>query len=569
MRNSGLTHTLPRQLLVCGIAVAAAFCSVSKGETLRGLVREAGTNKPIRRVIVRAYEHGRSVAISVMTENDGSFVFSDVPPGRYAVCVAAEASYRAICAADVEVGQDEDAELNLRARRSIAIAGDSWLQAHRSFSQSYLAEGLGLTALQIKAFGPARQVRVEVLRGDDPEGQAIGPERITEPLGGERSTVLAWAGNEIPTIPGRIYTIRMSAVDTDGWIPGVAGRGDVYGHGAACFDNSPRPHTDMGIVVCEDADGYRTNYGLMTPMRMYRAVSAGQTFIATGKDICYARARLKGVDAVPNYVRFSIHKDKPGGRQIGPSKAVEAGENAMVAWGPQEVPVKPGEPYYLHIESLTGREFLAAYQDDSYTAGTACFNGRADGNKDLVAIVIGMTTEADFERLMAHRRQLGVVKLSSPSFEDGVGRWQWDKQHGSVTGCDGGVVPYWGTRMFGWTNRKQGQDARTVIHQTVKVVKGRRYSFSGWAYTHQKGGRSSDVKIRLIVLPAGGSDLRNNGLTDSSQWYATAGSWRRGSVEFVAEADTVTIGFCLEQRFSLESNSLYVDGASLQWIEDK
>jgi hypothetical protein len=569
MRNSGPIEAAQRRLLVGGLVVMAAVCSGSRGGTLRGIVREAGTQKPIRRVVVRAYEHGRSVAISTMTENDGSYIFSDVPPGSYAVCVAAEASFRAICAADIEVNENGATELNLQARRSVAVVGDSWLQAHQSFAQSYRAGGLALTALQIKAYGPARRVRVEVVEGDDAGGPAIGPARITEPVGGEGTTGVAWGGDEIPTTPGRVYTIRMSAVEADGWIPGVAGRGDVYGQGMAYFDGSPRPHTDLGIVVCEDDDGCRTSYGLLTAKRMYRAVSVGQVFEATSRNICYARARLKGIDAVPNYVRFSIHEDKPGGRQIGPSKAVAAEGNAVVAWGSKEVPVKPGREYYLHVESLTGREFLAAYQDDSYSGGAACFNGQIDGDKDLTAIVTGMTTEADSERLMAHPCQRGIVELSSPSFEDGVGKWRCDDQHGSVVGCDGGVVPYWVTRMFGWTNRKQGQDTRTVVYQKVNVAKGRRYSFSGWVYTDQRGGRSSDVKARLIALPAGGGDVRKSEMIESSQWYATAGCWRRGSVEFVAEANTVTVGFDLEQRFSLESNSLYVDGASLQWIEDQ
>ena len=60
--------------------------------------------------------------------------------------------------------------------------------------------------------------------------------------------------------------------------------------------------------------------------------------------------------------------------------------------------------------------------------------------------------------------------------------------------------------------------------------------------------------------------MSENEQIDTSQWYATEGQWRRGSVEFKAAVDTITVGFDLEQRWSLNSSSLYVDGAHLERI---
>ena len=535
---------------------------------LRGTVHVEATGQPLGRATVRAYPHRRSVALQTMTENDGAFVLSEVPAGLAAVCVAAEECYRPIYCAAVAIPPKGSAELHLHARRTIAVEGDSWLRAQQSFSQSYRATGLALTALQIKAFGPARRVCVQILNGSGPDAEPIGPARRSEPVGGEGSTAIAFSGAEVSTIPGHTYTIRMTAVDTAGWIPGVAGRGNVYPLGKAWFDDSPRDHTDLGIAICEDNDGSRTDYALLTPKRMYRAISCGQTFVALSDSICYARARLAGVDDVDNYVRFSIHRNGPGGPQIGPSKAVAACRNAMVAWGPQEIPVEPGDKYYLHVESLSARPFLAAYHDDSYSAGCAVFGGEFRAEKDLVAVIAGRTSRADFARLMTEGAESDSVELSSPSFEDGLGVWRQDASHGSVVGCDAGFIPCWGSKMFGWTNRTKGQDSRTVVYQQVKVESGKQYRFSGWIFTHQKGGRSSDVKVRLLALPAGGTDVRNDKRFESSQWYATDGRWCRGSVTFVARADRITVGFDIEQRFSLASNSLYVDAAHLMAIEE-
>ena len=534
--------------------------------TLIGKVTDPSSGKAIRRITVRAFAHGRSVAVETMTENDGSFVFGDIPVGSYAVCIAAGRMYRPVCVPHVELKENEDAELNIHARNTIAIEGDSWTKGYASFAQSFQATGLGVTAACVKAFGPKRKVLTQILEGEGPDGGAIGSSRITDAVGGEAATSIAWSGAETPTIPGKTYTIKLSAMPGQEWIPGLAGRGDVYAGGSAWFGGERRPFSDLGITVCEDNDGLRTSYALKGAWRMHRARSAGQTFVALGRNITFASAQLQAVSASPTYVRFSIHEDAPGGKQIGPSKAVAPSPGAAVAWGPDEVPVAPGKTYYLHIESFTGANFLTACQLDSYAGGSAFFDGSPTPDKDIAAVVTGQITESDFARLVAHRQSKETLALVNPSFENGMKGWKRDGTVGSVVGCEGGVVPMWQDKMFGWTNRRTGEGSRTVIYQTVKVAKGACYSFSGSVLTDHKGGRSSDVKIRLIALRQGGEDIRNNTAITTSQWYATEGQWRRGSVEFKAQADTVTVGFDLEQRFSLESSSLHIDGAHLERI---
>ncbi|MHC4742798.1 MAG: hypothetical protein ACYS8Z_12850 [Planctomycetota bacterium] len=517
-------------------------------------------------MMVRAYAHGRSIAVEAMTENDGSFLLEGLPRGKYAVCVASHEGRRPVCAAEIEVEDDEVKRVDLKAGRSFAVIGDSWLQGRPCFSQSYRATGLGLTMAQIKGFGPARRVDVQLLRGDGTNGRPVGPSRLSDSFGGEGSTVVAWGGGEAATVPGKMYTIKMSAYGGNNWIPSVAGGGDVFSEGLAYFGDIPSPHSDLGICICEDNDSLRTDYSLVGKGRMYRAVSLGQSFEALSRNITFASAALKGIDSAPGYIRFSIHEGGLGGRQIGPSKTVSPSSDAAVAWGPDEVVVRPGGKYYLHIESLSGKEFLAAYKGDTYSSGNAAFNGREAGDKDAVATVAGQITQEDYDRLMGLPTTIETIGLSSPFFEDGLGKWGRDGAQGAIVGCDYGVVPHWGTKMFGWTNEGKGEGARTVLYQKVKAEKGQWYVFSGWVYTDHRGGRSSDVKIRLLAAPGGRTSVRDNYLIETSQWYATEGRWRRGSVQFKAEADFAVVGFDLEQRFSLESSSLYVDGAHLQRI---
>lgn len=563
-------------LLLAGLPSVAlplllgGFAMIVPGRVLAGVVSgkviENTSGAPVKRVTVRAFGHGRSLAAATLSEGDGTYEIADLPPGRYALCIPAAESYRPVVVCDVEVDSERAARVDLRVHQSLAIEGDSWVQAYPTFAQSFVASGLGLTMVRIKAFGSARRVGVQVLDGAGPEGKPVGPSRMTEPVGGEGTATVCWAGDEVATTPGRSYTIRLSAEDGQAWTPGLAGLGDVYSAGSAWFDGSPRPHSDLGLLLCEDDSNLRTDYALSGGYRDYRTVSAGQTFTALSRSVTFASAQLAGVGTSSGFVRFSIHESGPGGPQIGPSKAVAPGPDAAVAWGPAEVPLRPGETYYLHIESLSGGNFLARYVDDAYARGHAVFGGRVEAAADLCACVAGQISREDFSRLQAHPRRIETVLLGNPSFEEGLDGWQVAGPTGAVVGCDYGVVPAWGGRMFGWTNLKSGEGSRTTVFRQIEATPGQDYCFSGYVFTDHRGGRGSDVKIRLIALPAGGTAVQEVGRMTSSQWYAAEGQWRRGSVEFRAASRTITVGFELEQRWSLESSQLYVDGAQLERI---
>jgi hypothetical protein len=292
----------------------------------------------------------------------------------------------------------------------------------------------------------------------------------------------------------------------------------------------------------------------------------GQTFTALSRNIVLASAQLASVGGPPVYVRFSIHAEGPGGSQIGPSKVVPVSETATVAWGADEVPVTEGRSYYLHIESLSSDVFLAAVQPATFAEGASVFNGQTNDDWDICATVAGMISTSDFEKLVKHPRHEKVIGLTNPSFEQGESGWSRKGDIGQACGANEGLAPMWGRQMFGWTAKKEGEGSRTLLYQQVNVQPGQWYSFSGSVYTDHIGGRSSDVKIRLVAAPKGALALTDYDHVTTSQWYATEGQWVRGSVEFQARADTITVGFDLEQRWSLDSSSLYVDGAHLEQI---
>jgi len=543
-------------------AVGQAYCG-----KITGLVIDRQTKKPLSQVAVCAYAEGRSLCNLAASDNDGRFEIGDLPAGRYSVCVGQTENSRPVVTSAV-VPASGEVEIRFVLSPSIEVEGDSWLQGYPVFYQSFCASGLGITTVKLKAFGPGRVVHVQVLEGEGTSGRPIGPARTTVSFGGEGETAVYWSGGEVPTVPGNAYTLKLSAEPGEVWIPGVAGRGDVYPLGKAYFGTEARPHSDLGFAICEENDGLSTSYAVSAGRRTILARAVGQTFVARSRNILYASAVL--TDATPRavYVRFSVHENGPGGRQIGPSKGTRVAPNAVVSWLPGEVKVTPGKTYYLHIESFDGSRFYAFEELNPYAKGMAFNDAVGDPKYDIAGWIAGEISQADQEALFRHPKSIAKLALANPSFEQGMNGWALTKNIGAVVGCDGGVIPAWGSLMFGWTNRGQGENSRTVIYQVVKVVKGKHYSFSGSVYTDHVGGRSSDQRIRLVVNPHGKPEFGNEVIT-SSQWYATEGEWRRGSVEFKAEADTVVVGFEFEQRWSLDLCSLYVDGAYMEQIAEK
>ena len=577
--------------VICPLVVLS---SAAWSGNITGAVRHYGSGSPAIRVPVRAYSAGRSLGIGASTDNDGRFLISDLPAGTYAVCVTGSDSSRPRVAA-VTVRSQGDSNVRFVVGSTAEVDGDSWVQAQPVFYQSFRATGVGVTSLRLKAFGPARAVHVQLLEGDGPSGKPIGPSRTTVAFGGEGEAAVYWSGGEAPTVPGKTYTFRLAAEPGQAWIAGMAGRGDVYPLGSAWFGREPRPLTDLGFTTCEENDDLATIYAVAAGRRAIRVRAVGQTFIPRGKSILYASACLSGINSRAVYVRFSIHESGPGGKQIGPSKGTGAGMDSAVAWLPGEVQVTPGKTYYLHIESFDGALFHAYEVADTYAKGSAFNDGRAaylsppltptlsrptggegaggtpprEGvSYDLAGWIAGDISEADRNLLLASPRSVKQVAMVNSSFEDGLQGWTLTKSIGAITGCDGGVIPACGQRMFGWTNFGKGEGDRTIVYQTVKVTPGKQYSFSGSVFTDHAGGRSSDQKVRL-VLDASGRMPFNEDSMQSSQWYATEGEWRRGSVEFVAKAASVAVGFELEQRWSLDMCSLYVDGARLEEVAAK
>ena len=71
--------------VVLCLLLSACFATLCQAGSIAGRVLDSSTGKGIRRITVRAFGHGQSVVFEASTENDGSYTFSELPGGTYAV----------------------------------------------------------------------------------------------------------------------------------------------------------------------------------------------------------------------------------------------------------------------------------------------------------------------------------------------------------------------------------------------------------------------------------------------------------------------------------------------------
>lgn len=505
---------------------------------------------------------GRSQAHLVKTDNEGHIRLEDMPAGEYSVGFLPQKQWPAGYFGPIHVREGGTSFDEIHLQRTYSTPADSWSQWHVEFAQSFIARGDSLATVTIQAWSHDARVRVTLHQGGT-EGPQIGPARVTgRRFGGDGRATVLWADNEAPTVAGETYTLRLTSADHEPWAIGFAGQGDVYADGHAWMDGTPYPESDLGIWITESNEDFIPEYALDHGYETVMSNSFGQSFIARGNNILMAHLPVGGIDGGPLYLRFSVHEGGPWGRQIGPSKSVRVEENYNVNWMPGEVPVIPGEVYYLHVERFGGATFLAYNRRDTYRKGQAYLNNQARPELDLAAQIYGTRNSSLPDTAPESWRP---VELANPSFERGLQGWtRTDENVGHVVESEAGIDAPSGNNMFGWTNRGTGEGTRLRIVQEVSVDPQKTYRLRGKIHTNHKGGRSSDLKIRLLVQRAGAADYENDEQLATSQWFATEGEWVDGSVRFRSLGDTILVGFDMEQRWNLEENNLYVDDLRLE-----
>ena len=92
----------PRIILFSWVVIYPCLGWAGTGH-IRGQVKDAQSNAPVRRVTISAYAMGHSRAAQTISANDGSYDIADLAAGEYVVCLVGVKGYRSFYAGPVKI----------------------------------------------------------------------------------------------------------------------------------------------------------------------------------------------------------------------------------------------------------------------------------------------------------------------------------------------------------------------------------------------------------------------------------------------------------------------------------
>ncbi len=232
-----------------------------------------------------------------------------------------------------------------------------------------------------------------------------------------------WNSGEVPTTPGGVYAVHLTAEQPDGtfqvfWRADDDRSADCYRVGAK-GENGFRGR-DLWIYIAGDADGLLIPYNKRVQKEYVQfagfAPKWSQTYVARGRGLAAVQMYIATGGTQPGIQRqraaVRIRKGGPAGPTVGPEKiaignGIHTGDAAWgtfgVVYAPGEVALEPGTTYAVELASIENHESLAGYVNiknmpsdmrpgfnpyrkhplDVYEAGTAFRNATEDAGFDL------------------------------------------------------------------------------------------------------------------------------------------------------------------------------------------
>jgi len=281
--------------------------------------------------------------------------------------------------------------------------GESWYQ-------TFVAKGTSITGVSFRLAGTsAGTVEVSVISGP----QGVSPSLWTPVSGAASKTTpvkaladnwVRWRSGEVPTVPGRTYAVRLKAVGGGSFSPFSRPKDSLSYRLGRAYDGAGNPRNeDLNITVFSDSDSVRITYCKATPglgelRDGYFGTRWGQTFKAQGRFLAAVDVWAAGADRNWDLdFTFTVRRGGPAGPRIGPAKTTKAAYQAFgaglhgVCYVPGEVPLLPGETYYIEFTNPQGfNPYVMTDPQDSYRYGAAYQDGRLKdgGTVDLAMTIL-------------------------------------------------------------------------------------------------------------------------------------------------------------------------------------
>ena len=498
---------------------------------------------------------------------DGFFSLT-VPAGTYSLLVAQPLFFirpRVIGGIEVRDGMLTTRNVELPIDYSTAFT-DDWTTFEDTWIQTFVATGTAITGVSWKLAGTnADRVECTVLADDGNADPSLWPlasarARKSDSVAALADNWVRWRSDEVPTVAGRRYAVRLRGVSGGDRRFAVFRRAkdaNSYANGSAFRANNATPRGyDLHITVFSDNDGTaillaKTTEGLGDLRDGNYGGRWGQTFRATQGN-ALAAVDVWAAGAERNWdldFTWRVFRGGPGGAQVGPTKTTRAAFQAFgaglhgVSYGRDEVPLVAGETYYVELTSSPGfNPYVTADTADEYAGGAPYQDGAIRSGFELAMTVVVWTDpveppppppcDGDF---------------ANGSFEAALDAWQryGDARNRTIDSSGGGwfagIVAADGTRFHG--NEINGCCLSGGLYQRFCVTPGHRYRASVASNVYWISGIANDASSRIGLATDGAVDP-----TSAVVWSArhtqpreATEGWRTIAVEARAVSDSMTV----------------------------
>jgi hypothetical protein len=291
---------------------------------------------------------------------------------------------------------------------------DDWPGADKTWYQTFTATGINVTGVSFfLANAAAPQADVAILEdngdpdvrnwtlvpspnGTNPLIRGANPQRELQ-IGALTDNWVRWRSGELPTVPGRMYAVRITGRKTNGveefFVPFRRMKdGSSYEGGRAYNSQGIAQNFDLNYIVFSDNDGTivtvskRTN-GVGDLIDGRFDFGWGQTFIAQGQSLAAADCWAAGANHHWDLeFMWRVREGGPDGDQIGPTKRTLGAFFSHgvglhgVSYNPEEVPLVEGQTYFIEFivsnPPADSNGFNPMFTDDAYDGGNAYrYNG--------------------------------------------------------------------------------------------------------------------------------------------------------------------------------------------------
>ncbi|RME51068.1 MAG: hypothetical protein D6795_08920, partial [Deltaproteobacteria bacterium] len=287
----------------------------------------------------------------------------------------------------------------------------------------------------------------------------------------------------------------------------------------------------------------------------------GQTFVARGNRVIACKFQF--TTGFGNHLRWKaqIRAGGPGGAPVGPpadSREMVSDEYwpILVTWGIDDVPVTPGETYYVELSNADGGG-LNTYRVNggNYPEGTAFYDGVAQNDADLMGFVLTM------DRAGTEPEPI-PTDLVNGDFEAGflggvANGWTSFRLEGNAQFLESNDVVHGGeAAQWWWTSYTTH---RAGIYQRVKVGAGKKVTFRAWTWRQDAWNNDNvNEETWVGIDPTGSTNPSASSIVWSSGEHAFE-TWTEQTVSATATNDVVTL---------LVQGKAYYAGANMVTVVD-